>query len=442
MTQKATKIAVAIAITAAFLVVAGCATKISLSVQRTPTLDTKGIKRIAIMPFTTSGSGTQSAASHATQVAQSRIQETNNFTLVNAQEIQRLQSSRQSIESHVDALFSGQITSVRSGDRSSQHQRTNRQTGVTTTYYIYTREVEVQFNYFFTRARDGSLIGPVSKRGTTSYSTENQSSLPSVDSLVANVITRELRNLARDVAPYTITVNRSLEKEPDKNLKPLMETALAQVKAGSYKQALDSYLEIYRNNKSVPAAINASILYEAIGETQTAADFMQGVFATTGNPRANEVVQRLNRELAEAAGVSDYASAQRASSAAATHAQEEITKILPRNPRLWISNNASADNQALVNDVIDDLTSLFLRSGVQIIDRQSIDLILAEQNFQMSGNVSDNDFVGIGRLAGANAIAVINITGTAATRRLQVRVLDIERGTVLFQSDTGENWQL
>jgi hypothetical protein len=95
-----------------------------------------------------------------------------------------------------------------------------------------------------------------------------------------------------------------------------------------------------------------------------------------------------------------------------------------------------------VNDVIDNLTASFIRGGITVIDRQSIDLILSEQKFQMSGNVSDNDFVSIGKLAGANTLVIINITGTGTARRLQVRVLDIERGIPTLQSDTSESWRL
>jgi hypothetical protein len=66
----------------------------------------------------------------------------------------------------------------------------------------------------------------------------------------------------------------------------------------------------------------------------------------------------------------------------------------------------------------------------------------AEHNIQMSGIVSDNDFISVGNAAGANTIVVIGITGTGALRRLSVRVLDIERRIPIFQSDTGEKWEI
>jgi hypothetical protein len=107
---------------------------------------------------------------------------------------------------------------------------------------------------------------------------------------------------------------------------------------------------------------------------------------------------------------------------------------------VWISNNSP--NQVLAEAVVDNITAGFIRKGIRIVDRQNSALIEAEQRFQLSGNVSDNDFVSIGNAAGANIIAVIGITGTGAVRRLQVRVLDIETRAAIMQSDTGERWQL
>jgi len=56
--------------------------------------------------------------------------------------------------------------------------------------------------------------------------------------------------------------------------------------------------------------------------------------------------------------------------------------------------------------------------------------------------VSDAEMVRIGNAAGAKTIVIIGIAGSGAMRRLQVRVLDIERGIPIMQSDTDERWQL
>jgi len=92
--------------------------------------------------------------------------------------------------------------------------------------------------------------------------------------------------------------------------------------------------------------------------------------------------------------------------------------------------------------VIDNLTADFIRKGIGIVDRQNTAFVKAEQKLHMSGDVNDAEIVRIGNAAGAKTIIIIGITGFGAMRRLQVRVLDIERGVPIMQSDTDERWQL
>jgi hypothetical protein len=91
---------------------------------------------------------------------------------------------------------------------------------------------------------------------------------------------------------------------------------------------------------------------------------------------------------------------------------------------------------------VDNITSDFIKKNIVVVDRQNMKLIEAEQKLQMSGYVSDKDFVSIGNAAGANPIVVFDIIGTGASRRLQVRVLDLEKGVPLMQSDTSEKWRI
>lgn len=423
------------------LVLAGCATKIELQAQRTPNLDTSGLQRIAIMPFEASNYGYQSAAQYATTVATDKIRATNHFTLVSPSAINDAKQKGEDIGNYVEALFVGKIIRI-AHDTTSQQGSYKDKDGNTISYIDYKREVELELTYSFERARDGTIIGPITKKGKTSSTSRNDSSgLASVESLTNKVIDSQLRLLYQDVIPHTVNIRRSLEKERNKELKPQMDSARAQVKSGNYLAARLAYFAIWQGHQSVPAAVNVSILYEAMGETQAAANFMQQVLNATGNPLARDTLARLNKELAEQAGVQQYGEAQNQVNKAGSHAISEVMKVLPANARLWIHNNETA-NQNLVHSIIDDMTATFLRNGITVIERQGIDLIVREQNFQISGSVSDDDFVSIGNLAGANTVLVIGIAGTGAGRRLQVRMLDIEKGTVIMQSDTSSDWHL
>jgi len=426
------------------LIFSGCATTIELRVQRPPTLNTAGIKRIAIMPFETVSNERlyREMAQYATSAATSRINAMNYFTLVDSSEIQRLRNNNQSIENYVDALFIGRIIRLESRDTTSLGQYKNKE-GDIIYYTIYQRDVEIEFNYSIARSRDGSLIGPVSKRGSSSSSSQNRAEVRSASDLLRSIIDRQLSLLGRDIAPYTVTESRDLAKDTskDKVLQAEMKEALAQVKAGNYRTALEAYLGIYERYSSFAAAENASILYEAFGDTQTAANFMQRVFEETGNFRAQNIIARLNKILQDKATVAnEYIDAPGQTERVAAFASDEIQKVLPKNARVWIYNNAVTNS--LAGAVVDNITSGFIRKGIRVVDRQNTALIEAEQQLQMSGFVSDDDFVSIGNAAGANTIVIIGIIGSGAIRRLQVQVLDIEKGVTIMQSDAGEKWKL
>jgi len=307
--------------------------------------------------------------------------------------------------------------------------------------------VEIDFNYSLVLARDGSLIGPVFKSGKHSavnsdrYNASTLETFPAAAPLIRIAIDNQLASLAREIAPYTALETRTFASESsnDKALKKEMKDALVQVKAGSYKTALDVYLGIYERYKNIAAAENASILYELTGETKIAADYIRKVYDETGNLRALDRLARLSKILQDQAILeSDYKDNRGQVERVSAFAGEEIQKVLPKDARVWIYNNAAKNS--ITTAVVDNITADFIRKKINIVDRQNVKLIEAEQKLQMSGYVSDNDFLSIGNAAGANTIVVIDITGTGAARRLQVRVLNVEKGTPLMQSDTGEKW--
>ncbi|WP_461246708.1 hypothetical protein [Treponema sp. R6D11] len=417
-----------------------CATSIRLAVQRPPTLNTAGIKRIAVMPFESNIGIGRDMAQYATTVTTKKIQELNYFTLVDPSEIERLKRSNQNIESYIDAQFTGKITRINVMNETYSGSYKTKE-GETIYYTDYTTKVEVELEYSLVLARDSKIIGPVYKKNSTSSS--NRENYPSSSELARNVIDGQLRYVGNDIAPHTVIETRTFaeEKTKDKQLKAEMKNALAQVKAGNYKPALEAYLGIYDRYKSIAAAENVSILYESFGEEQTAANFMQRAYNDTGNPKAKDVLARLNKILQDQAILaSDYGDTRDLTKKAADLASDEIQKVLPKNARVWIYNDSINNSMAVA--IVDNLTSEFIRKGIKIVDRQSAALIEAEQKFNTSGYVSDNDFISIGNAVGANTIVVIGISGTGSTRRLQVRVLDIEKRVPIMQSDTSEKWQI
>jgi len=423
------------------LTLTGCGpTRIPVQVERPSTLNTTGIKRIAVMPFEADNSAYSSLASYATSAVADRVRETNKFTLVDAAEIQRLQSSNQSVENYVDAMFIGRIirANVEQDSKTSQYKDKKGNVYHSTTYYT---KVEVEFNYSLKMARDGRLIGPISRKGIASSSSGG--GYPSADGLLREALTSQIALIRQDIAPYTSTEYREFaEDKTNDAAKVEMKQAMEQVKAQNYKLALQSYLGIYERYKSPAAAENASILYEALGDAQAALNIMQKVYDDTGNPKAQLIIARLSKDLADkaklAASEQEEAQSQNPVDRVTAFASEEIQKVLPDKAVVWLYNNSLGNT--MVEAVVDNLTASFIKKGIGVVDRQNAALIEAEQKLQVSGAVNDAEMVRLGNAAGAKTIVIIGITGSGAMRRLQVRVLDIERGIPIMQSDTDERW--
>jgi hypothetical protein len=96
--------------------------------------------------------------------------------------------------------------------------------------------------------------------------------------------------------------------------------------------------------------------------------------------------------------------------------------------------NIGADSEGLSNYVIDELLANAVNDRVfQVVDRQQLDLIRAEQNFQMSGDVDDSLAVSIGQFFGAQTIVSGRIDPFGEQHRLTLRALDVQTARVRGQ---------
>jgi TolB-like protein len=432
---------------AVLMSVTGCATTVDLQVQRPPALNTLGIRRLAVMPFSTTGSSSlqRQAAAYLTNESLTRIQATNHFTMVNAAQVEQARGTG-NIENLADALFSGQVISAGSQDSSQSNSRTAKDKDgktVTVNYTTYTRTVQVSFNYGLTRTRDGSMVGPLSKTLSDSRSSEDSSNLPSAESMIQNLIQRSMAGVGRDVAPYTATESRSFMKETSKNkaVKQRAKNADAMIKAGNYKTAQDAFLKIYQDTGSFPAAFNTALLIEIQGDPEGASAFLQNVYNDTGNLQAAAEIARLQKVMDDAGLLQTYRVNQTQRDKVIALMTDTLPAKLPDRARVSLINN-SQNERDITEAVINGITEGFLKKSITVIDRNTRALVEMEKAYQLSGNVSDAEMVSIGREAGVNAFVLVSVTGSGGTRRLLVRVLDVERNTVLYQSPQTDEMNL
>jgi pyrimidine operon attenuation protein/uracil phosphoribosyltransferase len=91
----------------------------------------------------------------------------------------------------------------------------------------------------------------------------------------------------------------------------------------------------------------------------------------------------------------------------------------------------TARDQEIAEFIANELEFIMVEQGLTLIDRNQLDSIRKEQNFQLSGEVDDMQAVSIGKIAGANVILTGAVTGTGEIRRLRLRALDTQSAQVL-----------
>ncbi|MDR0643532.1 MAG: penicillin-binding protein activator LpoB [Treponema sp.] len=85
----------------------------------------------------------------------------------------------------------------------------------------------------------------------------------------------------------------------------------------------------------------------------------------------------------------------------------------------------------LSNYIIDELTTYVVNGGIiTAVDRQNMELIRQEMNFQISGEVSDESAQAIGRKLGAQSIISGSIQRLGAVYRLRVRAISVETAAI------------
>jgi PBP1b-binding outer membrane lipoprotein LpoB len=117
--------------------------------------------------------------------------------------------------------------------------------------------------------------------------------------------------------------------------------------------------------------------------------------------------------------------------ASMTGITNQLIGSLPRRSVIAILN-VTSDDTKLSETAIDELELNLVDSRMfTIVDRNRLDQIRREQNFQLSGDVSDESAVSIGQMLGASIVLVGNITTTGVSGRITIRALDVRTGQIV-----------
>jgi hypothetical protein len=197
--------------------------------------------------------------------------------------------------------------------------------------------------------------------------------------------------------------------------KTIENKALAELKAAAQKQGYRGNIDI--RNISVAGNFNALTLLPVFPHAGVFGNF-QTVVASgdvveyTGQGGTNSIIQR---KLTNAV----------------TNATIIFVDNLIKDSTIAVLNIFSSDNSTS-EYVIGELEYTLVNAGkFKIVDRRRLDQIRNEQNFQMSGDVKDDDAVSIGNMLGATIVITGEITGIGSNQRLVIKALDVKTAQII-----------
>ncbi|MDR0441983.1 MAG: hypothetical protein LBH44_01090 [Treponema sp.] len=383
------------------LCLAGCATYVPIKSVRPPTIDTSNIQRLAVKPFEdksgVGGSVGAQLTQYMTDKAMQLITAAGKFTIVAP------------TDPNADGVFTGEIRSIVSTDSKASKEKTDKE-GNTYTQITYSRDVSLTFMYNIISTRTDMPVGTVNKQGSNgASSTESAAAVTDTLTLAKRIVDSQMRTLQQDIVPTIVSTSRRLmnETSKDKDLKQRMKTALALVKNNNYEEAIRQFDEISGEYGSVAAMTNAGILRESIASDIAARDRLAQLFSDTS-------------------GLADKA---------VRNANNALNSKLPLGANITIMKTSAAEHNML-DYVVEQLTKIVVQAGkLQVVDRFNQSLIDAEQQFQLTGNVSDDTAVSIGHQLGVKYMVLCWISGEKSLRRFNLKVLNVETAQITDLTD-------
>jgi len=381
------------AIIAAVFGLSACATSVPISSVRPPTIDTSSMQRLAIRDFQNkSGTGGTFGAQitqYVTDQSRLLIQATGYFTLVAP------------TDPNADGVFTGEIRTITTNFSQEARERKDKD-GNPYTETVYKRDVTVEFQYSVISSRTGMPVGTVTKRGTQSDSQTEQARLADQLTLAKRVVDNQIRSLKQDTVPTIVNQNISLMKETskDKVIKQRTKEAEALVKARNYNEAI----QLYEGIGTAAARSNADLLRRSIASDTAAKAQLAALFSDTSG-------------LAEKA---------------AKGAVDALYTTLSKSGTVIIITKERSSDRERLDYVVDQMDKKIIEEKkLTIVDRSNQNLIKAEQDFQMSGEVSETSMVSIGKQLGAQYIVFCSISGQASTRQFNTRVVSVETSQII-----------
>jgi hypothetical protein len=320
-----------------FLLLAGCATTIRMEIMRPAEVNMAGARRVAVMDFgippendrawtwdelwalalakmlnlETARKATlvEKLAQYTTETMIGTLANTRYFEVVNPGDISRAVIS--SGKRNPNPIMIGQLVGAQAiivGDittfvnQTEQFTRAEKVKDKTTgketeTTVLYVRRtLALKLTYRAVNTATGAIMATKTLEDSNKREIRyaDRGSLEPEEGVFRGMIDAMLPKIAKQIAPYKETVYRGLMKDETKD--PQMEKADEFVKNNVYDSALRVYLEVWKRSRNPAAGVNAGIMYEVLGDLDSALAMVKEVVDATVNRKAMGEYNRLLKE--------------------------------------------------------------------------------------------------------------------------------------------------
>jgi hypothetical protein len=322
---------------ALLLLLAGCATSVKMEITRPAEVNMAGAKRVAVMDFgippeddkartydelwalalakllhiqpSRQPTLVEKVAQYTTERMIDTLAKTNYFEVINPGDIsQAIIASGRSNPNPImigqlvgaQAIIVGDITRlVKESEQVSKSEKVkDKKTGkeTQTTVLYLKRELSLKLTYRAVNTTTGAIMATktLGDSNTREIRYADRANLEPEEEVFRKMIDEMLPKIAKQIAPYKETVYRGLMKDERKD--PQMEKADEFVKNSIYDSALRIYLDVWKASKNPAAGVNAGIMYEVLGDLDSALATVKEVVDATANKTAMGEYKRLLQE--------------------------------------------------------------------------------------------------------------------------------------------------
>ena len=107
---------------------------------------------------------------------------------------------------------------------------------------------------------------------------------------------------------------------------------------------------------------------------------------------------------------------------------EKIAEELPAGSRVAIIAFES-ENDNLSDFIMEEITGALVERGIEVADRQNLEYVYKELEFQMTGDVNDETAQAIGKFLGAQVVITGQLQNLGGTYRYRTSTIHVEKAT-------------